>query len=132
MAITTKLVSSFSTLNDDRSLAMKPNAASREREAVVDVTFASGDNYVTGGVTVDFSKIRKFTRVYAVDVLHTTKGVLCSYIPSATEGASDGKIKIFGNQDPAVTGGAIIAFPELPNASTITNSLVLRTRIRGI
>jgi len=131
MAVVASLVSSFESLNDDRSLALKPNAASREREAVVDVTFGAGDNYVTGGVTVDFSVIRKFTKVYAVDVLHVTKGLICSFVPATNDAAATGKIKMFGT-DPAAAGGAVAALPELPNAATDTNSLVLRCRIRGI
>lgn len=131
MAIVASLVSSFETLNDDRSLALKPNAASREREAIVDVTFGGSDNYATNGVTVDFSVIRKFTQVYAVEVLHTTKGVIASYVPASGNDAATGKIKMFG-VDPAAAGGAIVDLPELPNASTVTNSLVLRCRIRGI
>jgi len=131
MAVVASLVSSFESLNDDRSLALKPNAASREREAVVDVTFGGSDNYTTNGVTVDFSVIRKFTRVYAVDILHVTKGIICSFVPATADAAATGKIKMFG-VDPAASGGAITNLPELPNASTATNSLVIRCRIRGI
>lgn len=129
---TVSLVSSFETLNDDRSLALKPNAASREREAVVDITFGAGENYVTDGVTVDFSVIRKFTQVHTVDIPHVSKGVLCSFVPADNTSASTGKIKIYGNVDPADAGGSIVELPEFPNGSTVTNSLVLRARIRGI
>ena len=125
---TVKLVSDFETLNDDRSLALKPNAASREREAVVDITFGAAENYATDGVPVDFATIRKFTRVYAVDIIHNSLGIICSYVPGT--GAA-GTIKCFG-YNPTGTDDAVAAPAEFAADATVTNNLVLRVRIRGI
>ncbi|NIT99612.1 MAG: hypothetical protein GWN01_01305 [Nitrosopumilaceae archaeon] len=129
--VTVTLVSTFKRLNDDRTLAVKPNAASREREAIVDVTYGGSENYSTGGNTVDFSGLRQFSKVYAVDFLARSKGLLADFVPGTNDDAATGKIKLFG-VDPGAAGGAIVALPELPDTSTETNSLVLRCRIRGV
>ena len=132
MAITVALVSRFTKLNDDRSLRLKDSVPSREREAIVDVTYDGSQNYVTGGNVVDFSAIRFFKQVYLCDIVTKGgKGFITEFIPGAGDDAALGKIKLYG-VDPAAAGGAIIDLPEIPSASTVTQSLVLRVRIRGI
>lgn len=131
-ALTTSvaLVTDFEHLNDDRTLSVKPNAASREREAIVDVTFDDGD-YEAGGVIVDFSKIRKFTKVYYCQVVQGDVGAHITYIPGAGNGAALGKLKVFGvDFDGSPTG--IDLFTELAAGSTVLDSKVLRVHIRGV
>lgn len=130
MAIVVTKNATFKALDKDSSLLVKPHAASRERFAVVEITYGAADNYVTGGNTVDFSVVGKFIKVYACDIIHRSKGVLASFVPAASDAAATGKIKLFG-VDPGAVGGAIVDLPELPNASTVTNNLVLRAIIRG-
>jgi len=130
MAITVALNTKFSHLNDDRSLAVQPNGASRERFAVVTITYGAGDNYVTGGNVVDFSTLRGFKTVYAVEFLHVSKGLITTFVPGANDGAALGKVKLFG-VNPGAAGGAVVDLPELPNTSTVTNNLVITCIIRG-
>lgn len=129
MAITVALVSRFKSLNQD-NFQLKQHANSREREAIVDITWGASDNYATGGNTVDFSTVRGFKKVYAVEFLHISKGLIPTFVPATADAAATGKVKLFG-VDPGAAGGAIVDLPELPAASTVTNNLVIRARIRG-
>lgn len=105
------LNTTFSHLNDDRSLAVKPNAASREREAVCDITFDDGD-YAAGGPIVNFSTIRGFTKVYTCEVLHASVGALFYFTPGAGDDAALGKLKCYvpaiHTHGILVTGGGTI------------------------
>ena len=121
MAITAVLNTTFSHLVDDRTLLVKQNSASREREAVVDITCGAGDNYATNGITVDFSVIRGFSQVYSCEIIQSTIGRVCSYVPATANAAATGKIKIWH------TDGN-----ELSNGNALTNSKTFRVIIRGI
>ena len=121
MAITAVINSTFTHLVDDRTLMVKQNVASREREAVVDITVGAGDNYVTGGITVDFSVVRGFSRVYSCEIIQSTTGRDCSFIPATGNAAATGKIKIWH------TDGT-----ELSSENSLTNSKTFRVIIRGI
>ena len=127
---TVALVSEFEKLNDDRSLAIKPNAASREREAVVDVTFGDSEDYSTGGVTANFA-LRGFTTVYAVDILRVSSGFLVYYEPATGNAAASGKLKFYG-YDGSSSGTAPAALDELDDDTQLTREVVVRCRIRGI
>src|SRR3990167_3300214 len=120
MAIVATINSTFTFLNDDRSLSVKQNSSSRERTAVVDIAIGAGDNYVTGGITVDFTTVRGFKKVYSCEIVHQTIGRVCSYVPAAENAAATGKIKILH------TDGN-----ELSSGNTLTNSKALRVIIRG-
>ena len=123
MAIVATLNTTFSHLNDDRSLSVKANSQSRERMAVVDIAIGSavGDKYATNGIVVDFSVVRKFSKVYSCDIVHSTLGRVCTYIPATANAAATGKIKIWD------TDGN-----ELANESVLTQNKTLRVIIRGI
>ena len=82
----------------------------------VTVTFGAADNYVTSGVLVDLLH-RGAKTIVAAHCTRVSKGLVVSYIPST------GAIQMFG-VDPAAGGGAIVDFPELPSASTVTQSMV--------
>ncbi|WP_428323677.1 hypothetical protein [Nitrosopumilus sp.] len=103
--------STWNNLNDDVSLAVKPNAASREREAIVDVTFDDGD-YAVDGPIVDFSAIRKFKKIISCEILHCSVGAMIQYVPGAGDDAALGKLKVYGltahSHDLNVTGGGTI------------------------
>lgn len=120
MAITLSLNTTFSHLNDDRTLALKANSSSREREAVVDVTFGASEDYVTNGVALDFSKVGKFKQVYSCEIVHKSFGRQMSYIPATGNDAATGKLKIWH------TDGN-----ELSNGNTGTRNMTLRCIIRG-
>lgn len=92
-----------------------------ERSAVVDVPFASGDRYSTGGMPVDFSGIQGFTQVYICKVIHNTVGLECSFVPGASNDSTLGKIKFWG------TDGN-----ELADNSSSIASKTLTVEIRGI
>jgi len=68
MTIAVALNDRFKTLNAN-SLRTKQDFRTRERRAIVDITFTSDETYVVGGVTVDFSTIRNFIEVYAGKVV---------------------------------------------------------------
>lgn len=92
-----------------------------ERSAVVDVPFASGDRYSTGGMPIDFSGIQGFTQVYVCKVIHNTVGLECSFVPGASNDSTLGKIKFWG------TDGN-----ELADNSSSIASKTLTVEIRGI
>jgi len=121
MAIVAALNSTFKHLVDDRTLKVKQNAASREREAIVDITCGAGDNYVTNGIVVNFAVVRGFTKVYSCEIAHQTIGRVCTFVPATANAAATGKIKIFH------TDGT-----ELSNGNTLTQSKTFRVIIRGI
>lgn len=132
VALTTSvaLVTTWAHLNDDRTLAVKPNSSSREREAIVDVTFDDG-TYAAGGPIVDFSTIRGFTKVYSCEILHCTKGVLLQFTPGSGDGAALGKLKAYGvNFDGSPTGIKLLT--ELATGATLLDTGVARVRIRGV
>lgn len=92
-----------------------------ERSAVIDIPFGASDVYTTGGVRVDFSGVQGFSQVYLCKVIHSSVGLVSSFIPGASNGASLGKIKFWG------TNGNELA----DNDSSIT-SKSLQVEIRGI
>lgn len=119
---TITLNTSFNRFNGDRSLAVKPNSTSREREAVVNVAFGASEDYATNGITLDFSKIGgRFTQVYSCEVVHKDLGLNMSYVPATGNAAATGKLKIWG------TDGN-----ELSNGNTGTRNKNLVCIIRGI
>lgn len=83
----------------------------------VTVTYDGSQNYVTGGNAVDLSQ-RGATKIVMALCTRCSAGFVVSYIPSTK------LIQLFG-VDPAAGGGAITAFPEIVNADTSTQSLVL-------
>lgn len=64
MTIVIALNDRFRFLNAN-SLRTKQDFRTRERRAIVDITFSSNEAYVVGGVTIDLSTIRQFIEVYA-------------------------------------------------------------------
>ena len=112
----------FSHLNGkDLRLGYVDSVAGRERGCMVDIPFSVDDVYSTGGVLIDFSKIQAFTKVYFCKIVHNTVGLVCSFIPHASNSASGGKIKFWG------TDGN-----ELADNSAAISSKTLRVFIRGI
>lgn len=68
MTIVVALNNRFKFLNAN-SLRTKPDFRTRERRAIVDITFSSDEPYVVGGVTIDLSGIRSFIEVYSGKVI---------------------------------------------------------------
>jgi len=70
MPIDVTLDSRFNTLNSgSQRIRIRQNTVTREREAVVNINIDSETPDGSGLSTVDFSKIRGFTKIYAVDIV---------------------------------------------------------------
>ena len=121
MAATITLNSTFAHLNDDRTSSVKQNSASRERSVVCDILVGEFDTYVTNGIILDFSKIRRFSQVYVCEVAHKSYGLAVQFVPAVENDAATGKLKFFDD-----TG------VELTNGSAVIQGVTLRVIIRGI
>lgn len=110
----------FSHLNG-RNFHIKNTVPCREREAIVNVTFSASDEYVTGGMPVDFSTIEHFVQVYIAEVVASSYGLYVSFIAGANNISSDGKFKFFNSSG-----------TELSAGSTAIQNVTLKCRIRGI
>lgn len=119
-ARTVAVNSTWAHISDDRSMRIKQNTSSLEKEAVVDITFASTDTYTTGGLTIDFSVIRNFKTVYFCDIIYNGYVLPIQYVASATNDAKTGKLKAFDS-----TGA------ELGAGSAVLESVKLTVVIRG-
>ena len=113
-----------------KTLSIQSELTSKLKSVVVDITYAAGDNYLTGGNVVDVSLGSRISTVIGAEILDGNKGLLLQYIPSATNAASTGKIKCYG-EDHTVKGAAARAFAELANASTAVNSMTCKIRVLG-
>ena len=112
--------STFRHLTQDRSLRIKQNATSLEREAVVDITTQS-TVYTTNGITLNFSKIMGFTQVYLVDVVHNGYVLPVKFVPASKNDAATGKMIAYDSSG-----------VELGAGSTAFESKAPRCIIRGI
>ena len=113
-----------------KTLSIQSELTSKLKSVVVDITYAVGDNYATGGNVVDVSLGSRISTVIGAEILDGNKGLLLQYIPSATNAASTGKIKCYG-EDHTAKGSAARAFAELANASTAVNSMTCKIRVLG-
>lgn len=112
--------STFTHLNG-RNLYIKPTTTSREREAIVNITFDATDKYETGGMPLDFTGIQHFTQVYLCSVVHKTYGLGISFVAGAGNGAGLGTLKFFDSSGVELTSG-----------NTAIQNVSLLCRIRGI
>lgn len=119
-ATTVVINSTFAHLNDDRSMRIKQQTSSVEKEAVVTVTIGSTVTYTTGGIVIDFSQIRNWKTVYYCDIIMNSYVLPVVYIPSTNNVSSTGKFKFYDN-----TG------TELAPGSTAAESTVITCLIRG-
>ena len=113
-----------------KTLSIQSELTSKLKSVVVDITYAAGDNYLTGGNVVHVSLGSRISTVIGAEILDGNKGLLLQYIPSATNAASTGKIKCYG-EDHTAKGSAARAFAELANASTAVNSMTCKIRVLG-
>ena len=113
-----------------KTLSIQSELTSKLKSVVVDITYAGEDNYLTGGNVVDVSLGSRIRTVIGAEILDGNKGLLLQYIPSATNAASTGKIKCYG-EDHTAKGSAARAFAELANASTAVNSMTCKIRVLG-
>ena len=113
-----------------KTLSIQSELTSKLKSVVVDITYAAGDNYLTSGNVVDVSLGSRISTVIGAEILDGNKGLLLQYIPSATNAASTGKIKCYG-EDHTAKGSAARAFAELANASTAVNSMTCKIRVLG-
>jgi hypothetical protein len=113
-----------------KTLSIQSELTSKLKSVVVDITYAAGDNYLTNGNVVDVSLGSRISTVIGAEILDGNKGLLLQYIPSATNAASTGKIKCYG-EDHTAKGSAARAFAELANASTAVNSMTCKIRVLG-
>lgn len=110
----------FQKLNGYDYKVKEGNISSRERAAIVDITFASGDTYPTGGITLDFSQIKNFKYVYYCKPLAKSFANRVTYIPSTGNISSTGKLKVFD-----------FSGVELTNGNTALESQTMQVEIRG-
>ena len=113
-----------------KTLSIQSELTSKLKSVVVDITYAAGDIYATGGNVVDVSLGSRISTVIGAEILDGNKGLLLQYIPSATNAASTGKIKCYG-EDHTAKGSTARAFAELANASTAVNSMTCKIRVLG-
>lgn len=114
-----------------KTLSIQSKLTSKLKESTITVTFGAGDNYATGGNTVDLSLGGRISTIHSVVFCSNDKGVLLQYVPSANNVASTGKFKAYG-VDPGAAGGAVVGFVELPSSSTVVNSMVVNVIVRGV
>ncbi len=129
MAITIAQNSDHKNLTG-KTLAVQAELTSKIRTAIVDITYGGSDNYATNGNTVDLSLGGRIDNVIACEILHSNKGLLLQYAPSANGVASTGKLKAYG-QKPTDTTGTVIALEELDNSDTAVNSMTVRCKVIG-
>jgi hypothetical protein len=129
MAITVAVDSNQEKLTG-KTLSIQSELTSKLLTTVVDVTVGACDNYATSGVTVDLSLGGRVSTIIEASIISNDAGLLLEYVPAAAGAAATGKVKAYG-VDPAAAGGAIVAFPELPNASTEINSMTFKVRVVG-
>lgn len=95
MTIDISLNPRFNKLNSN-NLRTKQDFGSRERRAIIDVTIDTAEEYVSGGMVLDCSKIRNFTQVYAGSVITQTvtggSNKLWLIAPGTDDSASDVKL----------------------------------------
>lgn len=112
-----------------KTLTVQSQLTSKIKDVPVTCTYSVDQNYVTGGNTCDLSLGGRIKDIIDVLVVSNDKGLKIDYV--AGTNASNGKLKCRGC-DPADIGGAVVGFPELPNASTETNSMIVRLLVRGV
>ena len=122
MAITVAINTAFAHLSSrDIWKHGVGSSPSREREAVVDITFGASDNYVTNGVVIDFSVLQRIKQVYFCQVVQKSLSNYASFVPDTNNAANLGKLKLF-------TAAGV----EVSNGNTLTNNATFRVLIRGI
>ena len=94
MAVTITLNPRFKKLNGGGvDLLHKQNTPNRERRAVCTVVIDAED-YLTGGIVLDFSVIRKFKEVYGLSFLQfPIDTLLGEFIPGSD--STDARIKLY-------------------------------------
>lgn len=95
------------------------------------VTYGAGDNYTTGGNTVDLSDGGRIKTVIAAIPIYTSKGIHGVYVAGTS--SSNGKFLIYGeiNDDAAGVNTDAKELTQLTAASTITNSLIVDFLVIG-
>lgn len=119
--VTLAINSTFSHLNGVDLHTKEGSISSRERHAVVDITFASNDTYPTNGKVLDFSKIKQFRQVYYCKILTKSFANEATFIPASGNDAATGKLKVFD-----------FSGVELSNGNTALESQTMTVEIRGI
>lgn len=107
-------------ISDDRSMRIKQNSSSLEKEAVADITFASTDTYTTGGIVVDLTAIRNLKVVYFAEVVYNEYVLKIDFVPGTGNAASLGKFKAYDSSG-----------VELINGSTALESKKITVVLRG-
>ena len=113
-----------------KTLSIQAELTSKLKSTIVDVTYAAGDNYATGGNVVDLSLGSRISTVIGAQILHSSAGLLLQYVPAAAGAAATGKIKCFGHTPTSATA-TVVALEELDNSDTAVNSMTIRIRIIG-
>ena len=119
MAITIS-TSDWTNANVRKTLSWQAALTSKLRVYAVKVTFGSGDNYATGGVSVDLKQGRRIKTLVAVIPTYTDSLRHVQY-DKANE-----KIQLFD-----VGGSSTAPFAETPNTSSACASKVFEFLVIG-
>jgi|SaaInlV_130m_DNA_2_1039683.scaffolds.fasta_scaffold26786_3 hypothetical protein len=103
-----------------KTLTPQAELTSQLKTAIVDVVYASCEDYDIAGNVVDLSLDGRFDTIIAVEVMETTIGVVAQYVHGANDAATLGKLKIYES------GTASAALDEADNADAINATFRLR------
>jgi len=103
-----------------KTLSFQAELNSKLKTAVVDVVYASCEDYDIGGNIVDLSLCGRFSTIIAVEVMETTIGVVAQYVHGANDAADLGKLKLYES------GTASAALDEADDADAINATFRLR------
>ena len=78
-----------------KNLTTQAELTSKLKVAIVDVVYASCEDYDLGGNIVDLSLQGRFKTIIAVEVLETGAGIKVDYVHGANDAAALGKLKIY-------------------------------------
>jgi hypothetical protein len=129
MALTVAVDSRFQNLAG-KTLSIQSVLTSKIKDVSTVITFGATDDYSSDGNIVDLSLGGRIKTILDVTPISNTKGLLLEYVPDTNNEAVSGKLKCFG-VDPAASGGAVVGFTELADASTTTRDMVVKLRVRG-
>ena len=119
MAVTTS-TSDWTNANVRKTLSWQAALVSKLRVYAVKVTFGSGDNYATGGVSVDLKQGKRIKTLVAVIPTYST----C--LQEVRYDKANEKIQLFD-----VGGNATAPFVETPNTSSACASKVFEFLVIG-
>ena len=103
-----------------KTLSTQAELTSKLKVAIVDVVYASCEDYDLGGNVVDLSLDGRFKTIIAVEFLETGLGVKVDYVHGTGDAAALGKFKIYE------AGTASAAFDEADDNDVFNTTFRIR------